>query len=264
MNSLIVYFSATGNTLHGCRLIREGITSAGGKCELASSREFGPGQLANCDLIGFACPVFAFNPAIPLLDLISRLPDGRGRPCFTFTTRGWQEINTALLMQRRLQERNYTVIARHSMVCEDSWTTIRFRDRLIGAGRPNREDRRAAIEFGRALPETWERFVNDGTNLRPPRFRFHPLHLVSYFYNPALLKRFFPVVVNLAQCDYCGLCVEQCPTGRMKFAGFPRPRGECAGCYGCVNVCPRNAVEGLLTRGRVRYRGIREGNGTEE
>jgi|GEM_PF-3708642 len=188
MNCLIVCFSATGNTRHGCRLIRDGIRSAGGRCEVVSSREFGPEQLAGCDLLGFAGPVFAYKPALPLLELISRLPAGEGRPCFTFLTYGGMEVNAARILQTRLRAKGYPVIARYSAAYEDSWTAIRFRGWRPGAGRPDQQTRQATIEFGRSLVAVWNRFVAEGS-------------LWACRRSASILYTWFLIFITLLCCD---------------------------------------------------------------
>jgi NAD-dependent dihydropyrimidine dehydrogenase PreA subunit len=41
----------------------------------------------------------------------------------------------------------------------------------------------------------------------------------------------------------CAICARYCPAQRLEtIDGFPRARGTCTLCLGCVNLCPRNAM----------------------
>lgn len=256
MKCLIIYFSATGNTAHGAHLVRRGIEAAGHSCDLVTARDFRNEMLAGYDLIGFAAPVFAFKPALPLLDIVERLPKANNRPCFTFFSLGGDLVNALRILQKGLMKKGYAVLAHHEMLAEDSWTTIRGRGAIQGEGHPTPGEQEAAVSFGSHLPDALNAYMAGGHPEPTVRFWAHPYHLVSYFYNYPVLSRFFVTRVNPESCIRCGLCVAQCPTGRMRFDRFPNPRGKCSGCYGCINACPQNAIEGWLTRGKARYRGL--------
>lgn len=52
-------------------------------------------------------------------------------------------------------------------------------------------------------------------------------------------------VINLAKCDKCKRCIEECPFGSFSFDpdGFPRvDLGKCRQCGGCMGTCPLLAV----------------------
>lgn len=257
MRILIVYFSATGNTEYGAGLIKKGVESSGGDaCDLVNVRDFHNGLPAGYDLLGFACPVFGFKPALPVLDLVRQLHHGDGKPCFTFFTMGGYACNAPWMLACILKQKGYTVIANKEMVCEDSWTTARFQKRNMGE-HPTTAEQESVREFGASLKETWLSYCN-GSPQDGIRFRLNPLHLISFFYNRPLLSWTFTVKVNTNTCTRCGICEEKCPTGRMRRESFPRPKGSCVGCYGCINNCSEEAVDGWLTKGKIRYKGIKE------
>lgn len=258
MKVLIVYFSASGNTQYGAELIQKGIDKSGNAhtCDLMRIQQFKTEQIDDYDLVGFASPVLAFKPALNVLELIEGLPQADNKPCFTFNTNGGGPLNADRIFYRKLSEKGFAVIAQKDMVCEDSWTTIRSDKRPGRSDWPTKESQEAVVEFGKGLPHAYSRFIREGFRLPEPKMKYSPLHLVSYIYGHGLLKKRFVTDVDPEKCIQCGLCVKQCPTGRMHFDAFPKPRGKCVGCYGCINICPRGAIEGWVTKGRPRYRGI--------
>jgi ferredoxin len=45
------------------------------------------------------------------------------------------------------------------------------------------------------------------------------------------------------RCNDCGVCIRYCPVGRLAMHdGFPRAKGTCALCFGCVNLCPTRSM----------------------
>lgn len=87
MKALIVYFSATGNTKYGVELIKYGLEQVDdNKCDCIEINKFLENSINDYDIIGFACPAFAYKPTLNMLELIKRLPDGNKKPCFTFVS----------------------------------------------------------------------------------------------------------------------------------------------------------------------------------
>ncbi len=51
--------------------------------------------------------------------------------------------------------------------------------------------------------------------------------------------------INLALCDRCGVCVEQCPMGAVEMGDrgpFVARPGDCTYCATCDTICPQGAV----------------------
>ncbi len=257
MKSVLFYFSATGNTEYGAGLVRSGIEAIpGNECECLDIKYYSPKLLRNYDLVGFASPVFAYKPALNILELIETLPPGDGMPCFTFVSYAGDLSNVHWIFKRRLQAKGYTVIAQGHMLAQGSWTTSRAPGRLEYENEPSPATQDATVGFGKDIPSAFRAF-QAGTQI-PVKPAFRPLitHLVSYFYNKKVLRSLFVTKVNEKSCNRCGTCVKGCPTGRMSFDRFPSPKGTCIGCYRCINLCPKNAIEGWFTEGNSRYKGL--------
>lgn len=257
MKALIVYFSATGNTQYGTALIKHGIEQTDDNCcDCVEIKKFSPDMLQNYDLIGFACPVFAYKPPLNMLELIRSLPDGNGKPCFTFNSFAGELSNTFWIMKTELEKHNFKCIAQRAMLAQGAWTTERSPGNIHYADEPSPATQAEVIDFGRSLAELFERCQKEGLTAADPGFHFNIWHIISYFYSDAVLKNLFVTRVDVNKCTECGRCVQACPTGRMNFERFPNPKGKCIGCYRCINLCPEDAVEGWLTKGKIRYKGL--------
>lgn len=57
------------------------------------------------------------------------------------------------------------------------------------------------------------------------------------------------------ECVGCGICEKNCPLNRITMVdGKPKWTGSCVHCMGCINRCPKKAIEyGKKTIGKTRY-----------
>lgn len=264
MKVLILYFSATGNTRLGVELIRAGIEKTpDNRCDCLDIKEYDETRLEGYDLIGFASPVFWFKPPLNMLALLERLPEGHGRPVFTFVSYAGDLSNVYWIYKDRLEKRGYAVIAQKEMLGQDSWTVARVPGHLRMENEPSMQTQASVLAFGQELQAHLAHF-KAGAAVAAPKFHWNAAtHAISCFYNDVTLRHLFITRVNAGACTRCGRCVRGCPTGKMQFESFPNPKGACIGCFRCINQCPENAIEGLFTRGKLRYRGPQQAVGAE-
>lgn len=259
MKVLIIYFSATGNTKYGVDLIKHGIEEENDStCDCIDINKFSKNSISNYDIIGFACPVFAFKPTLNMLDLIKDLPDGNNKPCFTLVSYAGDLSNTFWILRKELKKLNYVCIAQKEMLAQGSWTTARIPGKLDCENEPSESTQQDIIEFGRGLSHILGKHKSNSLIDTMPKFHFGILHIISYLYNDFVLRNFFSSRVCVVKCTKCGRCVKDCPTGRMRFDKFPNPKGKCVGCYRCINFCPENAIKGWFTENKLQYKGLHE------
>ena len=265
MKSLIIYFSATGNTEFLCALVAKGIKNRGDTCDVVSVRNTDAKTLSldGYDIIGWAAPVFDWRPAIILKDFIGSVPQAKEKPAFILATAGGLLGNFYFILARWLRRKGFIPIAHHSMFCEDAWLPLRpatesdkIKKYVWGYGQPKQEWVDDSLKFGEYIAPILEKYNRKELKIPSYRFILTPSYPLSLFYNHWFLTRFFKIDVDLNKCTKCMVCVKQCPTGKMRVESFPNQKGCCIGCYGCVNACPENAVNTYLTRGKVRYRGL--------
>ncbi|MDR2796938.1 MAG: 4Fe-4S binding protein [Treponema sp.] len=44
------------------------------------------------------------------------------------------------------------------------------------------------------------------------------------------------------KCNKCGTCSKVCPTGNIEIKDKVIFGNICESCYGCVHICPQNAI----------------------
>lgn len=246
------YWSATGNTALAVRLAAEALRETGAEVATEFVATADRDLIPPCDLWVVAAPVFAFRAAIPLQDYLRRVRAPRGTRAAAILTHGGMPDRAATYLARQLRRAGAEPWRCVDLECEDSWTVLRG---LAGpkmiTGEPSSDKRERFREWWRSVPDRLARGVPSEDWRRPVT----PLTAAGLFYTKPLLRIWFYIRVDMEKCIFCGKCEQRCPTGRMKTSNFPRPRGDCVGCYACVNVCPVDAVDTWLTHGAPRYRG---------
>ena len=259
--AVIRFFSATGNSRLAAHVMRDGLADAGWECELTDIRTLdgttAEGAPVDADLLGFVFPIYAFRAAIPMERHIQALPSAsKPVPVFLAATYAGYLDRAFVRLCGMLTARNYVPIVTTTLVCEDSWTAVRAPGWIYDEGRPDREAIGRLRSFAaRELPAAWER------NRAAPKpavgwVPFNPVTALAAMFPVAIWKGAqFPIFVKRPLCDRCGACVRQCPMHRLRLDPYPTARGNCVGCYGCINVCPKDAINTWFTWGKIRYRG---------
>ncbi len=252
MKAQIHYFSATGNTKAAASEAALVLRSRGLDVDVSQMDPRRPWRGA-CDIWVVASPVYDFKPSLPALEFVRSACPGPGTPAVALLTHGGTVDMSPSYMRRALARSGALPFDWVALRCEDSWPVLRgITLKAAGVGLPDEASLAGFRAFWADLPGRIER-----GDRRRNWFRFpSPFSPLSLFYHRSMLGRlWFPIEVDMRKCTRCGLCVRRCPTGRMRIENFPRPWGECVGCYGCVNNCPAEAVNTWLTHGAPRYRG---------
>jgi len=240
----VVVNSASGNTMHLTQRFCEGIESAGAQVTVHRFhyyRDF-RAELTG-DALAVAFPIYGFKPPWPMLAWLLRgLPRGGGRPAYVLYSAAGGPENASLLLWLILRGKGWRPAGRSWGVYPLNVATFRwgpralwrFLDRLVPLPTDAAAVRAHGAAFGRGEPAGYP-------------FLIWPLPL---FIGGILIDNKWvdtPLYRNYAwrrRCNGCGICVAFCPAQRLYLKdGRPRARGTCTLCLGCINVCPRRAME---------------------
>jgi ferredoxin len=239
----LVLCSYSGNTAHFARAFGEGMRRAGAEVRLHRFHHW-PGFEAELDgdALALAFPVVGWKPPWTLAAwMLFRMPRGRGRPAFVLYTCAGGPENTSLATWLLLRLKGWRPVGRAWAIYPMNVVTFRLGPRvlwrLLDRIVPFGADVRAAERFG-------ERFARGLPAGQPHLVWAFPLFLVGPFADNKYIN-IFPYR-NRAwrkRCNACGLCVRYCPVGRLAMRdGFPRAKGTCTLCFGCVNLCPTRSM----------------------
>ena len=238
-----IYFSGTGTTRRTVERIAGGIAS---RLNLpAESVDFsrpavrqetlGFGEM---DLVVFGTPVYAGRVPNVLLPFLQERIVGGGALAVPVVLFGNRNYDDALIELRNiLAADGMHPIAAGAFVGEHSFS------RVLGADRPNAEDKVLMDEFAARVAELAAGLdaapvksvaVRGQEPLRPyytPRDRAG---------NPINILKVKPKT-DLSRCDGCGLCADLCPMGSIDPADVSAVRGICIKSCACVKACPTGA-----------------------
>ena len=238
-----VYFSGTGTTQRTVERIAGGIAS---RLNLpAESVDFSrPAvrqetlRFGEKDLVVFGTPVYAGRVPNVLLPFLRERIVGGGALAVPVVLFGNRNYDDALIELRNiLAADGMHPIAAGAFVGEHSFS------RVLGADRPNAEDKVLMDEFAARVAELAAGLdaapvksvaVRGQEPLRPyytPRDRAG---------NPINILKVKPKT-DLSRCDGCGLCADLCPMGSIDPADVSAVRGICIKCCACVKGCPTGA-----------------------
>ena len=189
MRVSIFYFSSTGNTKFEGELVKKGFEDRGVKCELICITDKVDNECVAYDLIGFASPVFNYKPSLCISEFIKKLPQQECKPCFMVLTHAGLPLGAFNLFSKQLKKKGFLPIAHFGLVCENSWTVLRFKINPSGLKRPTLRDQSRIKRFGKILPDIYEQFTSG--NFTQPHYSWMKYFVslrFSFFYQKWFLS----------------------------------------------------------------------------
>jgi ferredoxin len=248
MESIVVYFSQTGNTEKVARAIQTGISQTTGQCDLTEIREADPLRLKGYDLIGLGSPVIGGCPK-NVLQFVRRLRFVGGKHAFSFCTHGSLHRYFYPLLFPALADRGLTVIG------SGDWYgdcyLLHMPQPYPTAGHPDAIDLEEAEAFGREMAVRSMRIRAGETDLIPPA----PGPPAPPPSPPPGPDGDAPRVVGTfsrllkfdkEKCLYpsCTLCMDNCPMHGMDLSVDPPILAKpCLDCEFCARLCPTGALD---------------------
>lgn len=241
-----VYFSCTDTTKRMTSFLADRIGDALGvsvretldftlpAARRESGYAFGPE-----DLVVFGMPVYAGRLPNLIMPYVRDGFRGSGTPAVPVVMYGNRNYDDALMeLLHLLTENQFLPFAAAAFPAEHSFS------RILGAGRPDAADFRAAGRFADLTAEKLSARKEEDPSFAPvPVAGRWPLR--PYF-TPRDREgkpiRFLPAKPETKNtCTGCGICVSVCPLGSIDPADPSRIIGKCMKCCACVKKCPEDA-----------------------
>jgi flavodoxin/ferredoxin len=251
MNSIIIYYSQSGNTRKIAKAIQKGAAQQAGQCDITQIKDMEPSDLNQYDLIGLGSPVWngGFTPNVRTF--VENIPQQDGRHIFSFNTHGVMPELYFPSVVRKLKAKGFTVIG-----MRDWYGSVHFQiapKPYFTDGHPDEIDLREAEEFGREMVERSQRIHEGETNLIPPlpKLELTPQLLVLLEFYQSGHNPHGRLKYDREKCTYpkCRLCEDHCLMGYIDLSADPPRYGsegdECdmwMGCTFCELICPTGAI----------------------
>ena len=241
---MILYFSATGNSLAVARQLAEQLSE-----QLMPLVEADGVDLTNEKRIGLVFPTYDFNlpPALPAL--LSRLNISPRSYVFTVITCGSMVGNCVWVLRRMLREKGIDLAYSHKVSVPDNSALAFGRNPNKQLGKFERVPARMALIISELQAES-------------RTLHYNCFSLLSWLLGrPSVTRGMIQCMgpkVNPAKCTGCNTCVRVCPMENISLTDSKTAitGNNCTVCLACVHACPQQAftTNGLQTRKERQYR----------
>ena len=240
---MILYFSATGNSLAVARQLAERLNE-----RLMLLTEAVQQDLTNEKRIGIVFPTYDFNLPPAMREMISRLRISPQSYVFTVVTCGSAAGNCIWALRRILRKKGIELAYSHKVSVPDN-------SALAFGRNPNKQ-----LGKFKRVPARMEQII------RELQEESHTLHyswfgLLSWLLGrPAVTRGMIHCMgpkVNPAKCTGCGICSRVCPMKNIRLTDKKAITGDhCTVCLACVHACAQQAftTNGLQTHKERQYR----------
>jgi Fe-S-cluster-containing hydrogenase component 2 len=254
---LLLYHSASGNTAWVAdQLARALLVEQIELIPHSIVEPLDPAAIGQYRLIGFGCPVMAFQPSFSMAALISSLPLQSSKPAFFFLTYSAVLANSPWQMGRLLQARGFTTMTYALFPAEVSWPMARALGIKLRPGRPDGHDSVQVQRLARSLAAGLRQLSPGAhvTSAEAPCSFYNPFFLISRLTRPLALRLLMGSKrIDQNTCTRCGLCRDLCAAHAIQLDPYPVFSSRCNGCWGCYNICPAGAIRASAgTAGRYR------------
>jgi len=254
MNTILYYFSGTGNSLFIARELADALGNttlvAIPKALHAQGAADATDAAGTADAAGIVFPVYAWGPPRIVTDfIISR--KWHGIPyLFAVCTCGGFPGGTLTVVERALRAQGGNLQAGFSVIMPGNYTP------LYGAMAETKQQK--LFERARTRIAEIAELIKARRNRSVEKSFFLVNWLTTGFLYKFGMPKFKTADVKFwvtDACTHCGLCVKVCPRGNIDLKdGRPQWHGNCEQCMACLQWCPAKAIQyGQSTQNRKRY-----------
>ncbi len=231
----ILYFSPTGNV----RLLAEKLSSQfdSGSVKLLPLEFTNPEDLKESGHIVIMFSIHAFNPPQTVKRFIKNMPEGLCEQV-TLISVGCADswINRAATsgLRKTLLKKEYSILV-DELLAMPLTIVMSFPEEL---------KRKLLVTAEKKIQHIGESIVSSSTLEQTIPIKSKILSFIGKAEGPA--ARLFGLELHAGNdCTSCGLCVENCPEGNIKFnkKNKPKFRLHCLMCMRCIYNCPENTIK---------------------
>lgn len=245
MNTIIFYYTGTGNSLWSARLLAAGL----GDVTLFPMKQADALAAGDAEAVGFVFPVHMWGIPAPVVQFIEKLSLRPRVYLFALAVNAGQVSRTLLQLRGILAGRGLKLAAGYSIVLPSNYIPwggpgpagrqkTRFdsaRAKIAEAADGIAGRRSGPVEKG----PLWQRIV------------FTAIYKMTFKQVHKMDKDFW----SDDECNACGVCVKICPVKNIELkTGRPIWRHNCEQCLACIQWCPRESIQfGKKTPAYERY-----------
>lgn len=244
-NSVIHYFSGTGNTHRAASILSEQLRQSGKQsCVLNNIEQprLYPADAETTHIVMF--PVYAGAAPAMVLRYVLNLPPAQGATAVVIAMTGRTEHLHGSPMQaleqvaRILKRKGF-----HVRLTDAVESVVNF-VQLMNPPTPEAQQQ-ILRDADTRIREIAERIQTQRTSLRPSAVVM--TYAAWWFWAGYTLigrRMLGKLYVADHACTSCGQCAHLCPASAIRlFHGIPRWNFQCEGCQRCINICQTHAIQ---------------------
>jgi ferredoxin len=245
MNTIIFYYTGTGNSLWSARLLADKL----GDAKLLPLRDAYTLAAGEAEAVGFAFPVHMWGMPRPVVEFVEKVSLCPGTYLFALAVNAGQVSRTLLQMREILARRGLALAAGFDIVLPSNYIPwggpgpVERRNARFENARAKLAEAAACISARGAGPvekgPLWQRII------------FSAIYKMTYKQVCRMDKDFW----YDERCNACGICERICPAGNIVLKkDRPTWKHNCEQCLACIQWCPQEAIQfGKKTRAYERY-----------
>ena len=270
MKSIVLYYSATGNTATIAEAIHKGMASGVEVCDIASIRKADPKLMDKYDLIVIGGPIWYFRETANLRDFVYNMPDMSGKLAVLYCVHGSGPSGFFYSLSTIVKRKGMTIIGWNDWY-GSVYQVLHMPKPYLTDGHPDEIDQKEAEEFGYEMAARAKRIWAGERDLIQKIGAGgynEPLWKVNKFKayqseEPTMSEEadegthksnkpvFKPVKsvrkFNSTECAHpdCSKCIEICPVNAIGSNNnkLSINDGNCLDCALCDKLCPQLAIE---------------------
>jgi ferredoxin len=248
MQTVLYYFSGTGNSLK----VTKGIASGLGNAQLVPvSKAVKEDVSVTADKVGIVFPVYMWGPPAIVAEFIKKL-NGKigGKYVFSVATCGGFQAGASKLVKKYIRAQGGELSGAFAIQMPGNYTP------LYGAFSKEKQEKMFKSSESK-INMIVDYVKNERKGMVENTFLPVDLLLSGLFYNISMSKIHGMDNKFWVQdtCTKCGICEKVCPAKNIELKdGKPAWNHKCEQCLACLQWCPVSAIEyGKSTVGRKRY-----------
>ncbi|MHA1853322.1 MAG: EFR1 family ferrodoxin [Candidatus Heimdallarchaeaceae archaeon] len=257
----IIFYSITGTTKLISENIAEGMRKVGYSVEIVDVNDIKLELLNTFDIIGIGSPTHYYAPSKRILDFISKLPEMKTAPYFTFLLHGTYIGKAGVILQKKLGKKLGNYLGHENFKGADMYYGYLKEGVLASPNQPDKYELQRAVEFGTEIAQRFEKEIEVSPKKvkEPLIFAFQRFMTSKLFLKYIIAKT---LKVKRKTCIKCGKCLEVCPENNISLnkKGYPSFDSNCIGCLTCQIHCPAEAIKSyadwkiikLIIKGNVK------------
>lgn len=247
MNTIIYYFSATGNSLVVARDLAAELGDAK-LMPITKALKAGAGEMP--EVVGIVFPVYMFGVPLIVADFLKIVKVKQGAYVFSLATLGGLPGRAHSQAQEILRKRGIELAAGFSVLMPGNYTPLYEAKPKDAQQKMFKKEKTKIKEIARFVRERKKAMMEQKPFL--PNFLLYKLLYKGGSKQIPLSGKDFWFT---AACTKCGLCARICPVLNIEMRdGKPVWLDHCQHCMACLQWCPVEAIQyKKSTLGRKRY-----------